>query len=310
MRTMNDNGGPGRYENFKKPVPLYYNPEAGSSEATLEKIKGDARIRMVPVSTENMELLIKEAVLQGTKRVLVSGGDGTIALVASILAGKSTELAIIPCGTLNHFVQRIGIPIDAAEALDIALHCDAYPVDVGYVNDILFVNTSSVGAYSVFVRSRKYLQNRMHYFPASIIAGFRRFIKFRRIRVNLAGKRLKTPLVFIGVGERELSFPALGQTKVQGRKGLHLIAVNCKSSLEAFMLVIKSLFFGIDPLQKQRRIENQLVKTIELNFYRSKSRMRRINVALDGELVRLQTPLKYRFAPGEIKVAMPGKMKI
>ncbi|MGB3225606.1 MAG: diacylglycerol kinase family protein [Desulforhopalus sp.] len=307
---MNDNGGPGRYESYGKPLPLYYNPEAGTSETTLEKIKDDGRIRMVPVSPEKMEILIKEAVSQGTKRVLVSGGDGTISLAASILAGKNTELAIIPCGTLNHFAQRIGIPIDAVEALDIALHCDAHPVDAGYVNDILFINTSSVGAYSVFVRSRKYLQNRMHYFPASIIAGFRRLIRFRRIRVNLAGKQLKTPLVFIGVGERELSFPAMGQNKLQGRQGLHLIAVNCKSSFEAFMLIIKSLFLGMDPLQKQRHIENQLVDTLELNFYRSKSRMRRISVALDGELVRLQTPLKYRFAPGEIMVAIPGKMKM
>src|SRR5690606_28740196 len=121
--------------------------------------------------------------------------------------GRDTEIAIIPGGTLNHFAQRIGIPINAAEALEIALHCDAYPIDVGYVNDRLFVNTSSVGAYSVFVRSRKYLQNRMNYFPASLIAGFRRFLRFRRLRVNLAGKQLKTPLVFIGVGERQLSFP-------------------------------------------------------------------------------------------------------
>lgn len=308
MKAMNDNGGAGRYENYKKPVPLYYNPEAGSSETTLEKIRYDARIRMVAVLPEKMELLIKEAVLQGVKRVLVSGGDGTIALVSSILAGKNTELAIIPGGTLNHFAQRIGIPIDAAEALDVALHCSAHPVDVGYVNDMLFVNTSSVGAYSVFVRSRKYLQNRMHYLPASIIAGFRRLLKFRRIRVNLGGKQLKTPLVFIGVGERELSFPTLGLTKLEGRKGLHLIAVDCKSSLEAFILVVKSLLFGIDPLQKQRQIENQLVDTIELGFYRSKSRMRRISVALDGELVRLQTPLKYRFAPGKIMVAMPGNV--
>lgn len=307
MRAMNDNGGPGRYESYRQPVPLYYNPEAGSSEATLERIRDDNRIRAVAVTPEKMQLLIKEAVLQGAKRVLVSGGDGTIALVASILAGKNTEIAIIPGGTLNHFAQRIGIPIKAAEALEIALHCDAYPIDVGYVNDRLFVNTSSVGAYSVFVRSRKYLQNRMPYFPASLIAGFRRFLRFRRIRVNLAGKQLKTPLVFIGVGERELSFPTMGQTKIEGGRGLHLIAVNCKNSLEAFMLVVKSLFFGIDPLQKQRHIENQLVNAIELDFYRSKRRMRRISVALDGELVNLHTPLKYRFAPGEIMVAIPGK---
>lgn len=260
---------------------------------------------MEAVSPEKMAEVIKMAVLQKTKRVLVSGGDGTIALAASQLAGKTTELGVIPSGTLNHFAQRVGIPNDSAEALDLALHGKAQPVDVGYVNDLLFINTSSVGAYPVFVRSRNYLQNRMHYFPASIIAGFRRLLKFRRVRVNLAGKELKTPLVFIGVGERELGFPALGQVKEQGRKGLHLVAVDCGNAFEAFILIMKSLFLGVDPWQKERRIETRLIDSIELNFRRQRSR---INVALDGELVLLRAPLRYRFAPAEIMVAVPGEV--
>lgn len=292
-------------KNFKNPVPLYFNPDSGSSDQTLEKIQNDGRIKMEAVSPEKMAEVIKMAVLQKTKRVLVSGGDGTIALAASQLAGKTTELGVIPGGTLNHFAQRVGIPNDSAEALDVALHGKAQPVDVGYVNDLLFINTSSVGAYPVFVRSRNYLQNRMHYFPASIIAGFRRLLKFRRVRVNLAGKELKTPLVFIGVGERELGFPALGQVKEQGRKGLHLVAVDCGNAFEAFILIMKSLFLGVDPWQKERRIETRLIDSIELNFRRQRSR---INVALDGELVLLRAPLRYRFAPAEIMVAVPGEV--
>lgn len=292
-------------KNFKNPVPLYFNPDSGSSDQTLEKLQNDGRIKMEAVSPEKMAEVIKMAVLQKTKRVLVSGGDGTIALAASQLAGKTTELGVIPSGTLNHFAQRVGIPNDSAEALDLALHGKAQPVDVGYVNDLLFINTSSVGTYPVFVRSRNYLQNRMHYFPASIIAGFRRLLKFRRVRVNLAGKELKTPLVFIGVGERELGFPALGQVKEQGRKGLHLVAVDCGNAFEAFILIMKSLFLGVDPWQKERRIETRLIDSIELNFRRQRSR---INVALDGELVLLRAPLRYRFAPAEIMVAVPGEV--
>lgn len=305
MKTVNDTGGNGRSENFKNPVvPLYFNPDSGSSGKVLEKIQNDVRIKMEPVSFEKMTEVIKTAVPHKTKRVLVSGGDGTIALVASQLAGTTTELAVIPSGTLNHFAQRVGIPNDAAEALDVALYGQARPVDVGYVNDLLFINTSSVGAYPAFVRSRNYLQNRMHYFPASIIAGFRRLLKFRRVRVNFAGKELKTPLVFIGVGERNIGFPALGQVKEQGRKGLHLVAVDCGTPFEASLLIIKSLFLGVDPWRKERGIETQLVDSIELNFRRQRSR---INVALDGEVVVLHAPLRYRFAQGEIMVAVPGE---
>jgi hypothetical protein len=142
----------------------------------------------------------------------------------------------------------------------------------------------------------------MRYFPASVIAGIRRLLKFRRVRVILADRQLKTPLVFIGVGERELRLPALGQIRPQGHKGLHLIAVDCETTAAAFMLAMKSLLLGIDPLQKERRIENQLVDGIELNFRRH---IKRIHISLDGEVVKLQPPLKFRYAPGEILVALP-----
>jgi hypothetical protein len=127
-------------------------------------------------------------------------------------------------------------------------------------------------------------------------------LKFRLVQVILAGKQLHTPLVFIGVGERELRLPKLGQVKKQGEKGLHLFAVDCDTRKEAIELIAKALFFGVDPLKSERHIENQLVDGIELHFRRRK---RRVHVTLDGELVRLRAPLLYRFAPQEIMVALP-----
>ncbi len=286
-----------------QPVPLFYNPDSGSAAKVLDSIRHDRRIRPESTTPQGLKKKLKRAVDQGAPRVLISGGDGTIALAASCLAGKKTELAVIPSGTLNHFVQRTGIPLNAEESLNIALKGKARPVDVGYVNDALFINTSSVGAYPTFVRSRNYLENRMHYYPASIVAGFRRLLRFRSIRVNLAGKQLRTPLVFIGVGERELRLPTLGQVKQQGRKGLHLIAVASGHKIEIFKLVVKSFFLGIDPMTREGHIENQLLEDIELNFHR---RQKRMHIALDGELTWLYTPLQYRLAPDEIMLAMPG----
>ncbi|MGB3212499.1 MAG: diacylglycerol kinase family protein [Desulforhopalus sp.] len=293
----------GRTANCAEPVPVYYNPDAGSSEKVLGIIRSDSRIRLEEVSPVKMTKIIEKAVEQGAKRVVISGGDGTIALAAAQLAGTTTELAIIPSGTLNHFAQRTGIPVNAIEAINVALNCKAQPVDAGYVNDSIFINTSSVGAYPVFVRSRNYLENRMHYYSASIIAGLKRLLNFRPVRVHLADKQLRTPLVFIGVGERELRMPAFGRVKEHGRKGLHCIAVDCDSKLQVFKLVIKSFLGGVDPMNKEMTVENRLVNNIELNF---RHRKKRVTVALDGELDRLRAPLQYRFAPGEILVAVPG----
>lgn len=303
MKTVTDGrGSPERADDFRPPMPVYYNPDAGSSEKVLELIRSDLRIQLEAVSPAEMVKKIKRDVAHKVKRVVVSGGDGTIALAASQLTAKTTELGVIPSGTLNHFAQRTGIVTDVEDALNVALLGNAQPVDVGYVNDSLFINTSSVGAYPTFVRGRNYLENRMHYFPASIIAGIHRLLKFRPIRVSLADKELRTPLVFIGVGERELGFPTLGQVKADGRRRLHFIAVDCKNKMQVFLLVIQSIFGGVDPIKKQMSVENKLVNDIELNFRHSK---RRVIVALDGELKRLRAPLRYRFAAGEILVALP-----
>lgn len=305
MKTVTDKqSSAAGFENFTQPVPVYCNPGAGTSEKVLGVMRRDVRIQPEEVSPVKMTEIIKRAVDKGTKRVLISGGDGTIALAASILAGKNTELAIIPSGTLNHFAQRIGIPVPVDEAINVALHCKAQPVDVGYVNDSLFINTSSVGAYPSFVRSRNYLENRMHYLPASIIAGVRRLLKFRLVRVRLTDKQLRTPLVFIGVGERELRLPLLGQAKEHGGSGLHFIAVDCHNKIKVFILVIKAFFWGVDPMEKETSVENKLVHDIELNFRHRKGK---VTVALDGELNRLRAPLRYRFASGEILVALPDE---
>ncbi|MEE4254463.1 MAG: diacylglycerol kinase family protein, partial [Desulfuromusa sp.] len=166
-------------------LPLFFNPGSGSSQESLRAIEDDTRIQMEPTRPEVMKQAIENAVENGHKRIAVSGGDGTIALAAAQIAGQKIELGVIPSGTLNHFAKRLGIPTDTKEALNTVLSGKARPVDVGYVNDKLFINTSSVGAYPTFVRSRNRLENRMHYLTASVIAGIRRLLKFQKIRVNI-----------------------------------------------------------------------------------------------------------------------------
>ena len=50
-------------------------------------------------------------------------------------APESTAMAVIPMGTANDFATAAGIPEDPWEALQLAVHDTAYPIDVGLVND-------------------------------------------------------------------------------------------------------------------------------------------------------------------------------
>jgi len=288
--------------NEQQRLPLFYNPESGTSSESLHAILDDNRIAAQPVAPQNMAEEIQRSVEKGAKRILVSGGDGTIALAAAEVAGTTTVLGVIPSGTLNHFAQRVGIPTETRDALEVALTGKARGVDVGYVNDTLFINTSSVGAYPLFVKNREKLESRMSYFTASLVAGFRRMLRFRKVRVTLLGNELHTPLVFVGVAERQLQVPYLGQVKKDGQRKLHLIAVDSMNKIEIVQLLLRVFLFGADPLQKQMALQNELVDEVSLRFRKKK---RRIHVAVDGELIWLHGPLQYRFAQDELRVALP-----
>ncbi|CAA6804235.1 MAG: Diacylglycerol kinase catalytic region [uncultured Thiotrichaceae bacterium] len=287
------------FDQLQAKVPAFINPDSGTAEQVLPLLEEDSRLEVYALEPVALATKIEEAVRCNVARVIVSGGDGTIALAASKVAQSETELAIVPGGTLNHFSSRLGIPEDTSAAIDLAVSGSTEAVGVGYVNDHLFINTSSVGAYVHFVRTRNQLQSDMGYHSASIIAGLRRLIRFRSSRVILDQIKIRSPLVFVGVEERELSFPHLGQYQDEGREGLHLIAVKSRSRFDTLKIAINAILRGIDPLDKAEKVENNVLDSLQLDFPQKSSKL---YVAADGELVKLESPLRYRYARNELAV--------
>ena len=65
--------------------------------------------------------MTREALDAGVDLVLTAGGDGTVRVVADVMAGSGVTLAVIPAGTGNLLARNIGIPLDRAAALEVAL---------------------------------------------------------------------------------------------------------------------------------------------------------------------------------------------
>mgnify|MGYP002336062138 CR=1 FL=1 len=211
------------------PVVAFLNGRAGSADAARKALESAEAFDIRETDADAMTQAIRETVESGAKRVLVCGGDGTIASAAHVLAGTGVELAVLPGGTLNHFARDHHIPTDLAKALAAARGEEFAEIDVGYVGDKLFLNTFSVGMYVGYVRTRDRLEKRLGYRLASVIAVLRTFIRMYTMSVELEVegrvRRYKTALVFVGVGERELKAPKLGARIEGGRQGLHVIIV-------------------------------------------------------------------------------------
>src|SRR5205085_3333428 len=87
--------------------------------------------------------------------VVVGGGDGTIRTVAGVLAGTAVPLGILPLGTLNHFAKDLGIPAELEAATAVISEGYTRRIDLGEVNDEIFINNSSLGIYPYLVADRE-----------------------------------------------------------------------------------------------------------------------------------------------------------
>lgn len=88
------------------------------------------------------------AVAADVERVVVAGGDGSVAPVARAAADAGLPLAILPAGTANDFARALGIPLDLPEAAALAVDpaASTRPVEVCLTGeDRPFVNAANAG---------------------------------------------------------------------------------------------------------------------------------------------------------------------
>lgn len=66
----------------------------------------------------------------GADLVVAAGGDGTVRSVSQGLAGTTATLAVLPTGTGNLLARNLGIPLDVADALEVAFDGVPAPLDL------------------------------------------------------------------------------------------------------------------------------------------------------------------------------------
>lgn len=124
--------------------------------------------------------IARRAVEAGVERIVVGGGDDT---VREILNGmlhvpKPPELGILPLGTYNNFARTLGLPLDPAQALEVAVHGHPIGVDLGCVNGTRYF-TESVGVgFQAEAWSKK---------PDVEPVGFRRLLEGASIALDTLG---------------------------------------------------------------------------------------------------------------------------
>jgi diacylglycerol kinase family enzyme len=99
--------------------------------------------------------LAEEAIASGADVIAVYGGDGTVADVASGLAGSTIPLAILPGGTANILAVELGLPRRLDDA--VRLICDPdhtlRALDRGLVGERSFLIRASAGFEAAIIEN-------------------------------------------------------------------------------------------------------------------------------------------------------------
>jgi diacylglycerol kinase family enzyme len=238
-------------------------------------------------------------------RVIVAGGDGTAAGAAQILAGSDTELGLLPLGTLNHLARDLGIPTDLGEAAKVAVNGQPVAIDVGEVNGQVFVNNASIGLYPLMVRKREGLRRAKGWpkWLSTLPAAFAVLERLPHHRLRLdwgkGERRIVTPLLFVGNNVYSLDRGEVGKrgTLTDGKLSIYAVTHRRRAAL---------IWFALRALvgRAERSLDFETLGECETLTVSSSGGS--IEIALDGELKRMDSPLEFRIRAGALRVLTPG----
>ncbi len=146
---------------------LFYNPKSGGGKAARFHLANEARRRHISAVElrlgDDLERLVRDAVVAGADGLAMAGGDGSQAIVAMIAAELDLPYACIPAGTRNHFALDLGVDRDdVVGALDAFVTGGERLVDLAEVNGRVFVNNVSLGLYADAVQRPGYREAKIH----------------------------------------------------------------------------------------------------------------------------------------------------
>jgi diacylglycerol kinase family enzyme len=144
----------------RRPV-LFVNPGSGGGKAAHARVAERAREKQIEAvilaSGQDLDALAREAVAAGADTLGMAGGDGSLAVVATVAAAHGIPFVCVPAGTRNHFALDVGVDRhDVIGALDAFTDGVERQIDMAEVNGRAFLNNASLGIYGDAVRSPAY----------------------------------------------------------------------------------------------------------------------------------------------------------
>jgi len=261
-------------------------------------------------SGDGFEERVAETVAKARARggvVVAAGGDGTINSVAAATLESGCSFGVLPLGTFNYFSRAHGIPSNVREACEILLGARAFEVQVGLVNDRVFLVNASIGLYPELLEDREAAKRRLGRSRwVAFGAALRSLLRpHRRLRIDIeakAGPRSTvTQALFVGNNRLQLGRVGIPESELVEQHRLVAVMTRPVGVLGMLALVLRAALGKLG--------EAAAVTSFDFERLRVRPRLgrRRIKVARDGEVEQLPMPLSFRVAPHPLWLLRPAE---
>ena len=255
-----------------------------------------------------LEEIARQAVakaLQNGGTVVAAGGDGTLNTVAQATLGSGCPFGVIPQGTFNYFGRTHGVPADTAEAARALLSARVEPVQVGLINDRIFLVNASLGLYPQSLEIRE--EQKQRYGRSRVVAAWAGlltiFRDYRPMLVKLehdGGTRELRTLTMV-VGNNRLQLEQMGfEMQAIGEGRLAAVVLKPVSRLKLIWLFVRA---ALGRLSRAEDVETFTFRSLSVTP--STGRIRRLKVSTDGETTWMDTPLEFRISGEQLLLLKP-----
>jgi diacylglycerol kinase family enzyme len=277
---------------------LVMNPRSGGGKVARFRLREraeqlGAEVALLDRPGTDVQQLAREALARGADLIGVAGGDGTQALVAQVAAEHDVPFLVISAGTRNHFALDLGLDRrDPARCLDALRDGVEARIDLAETNGRIFVNNASFGAYAEIVENPAYRDDKRR----TTLDALPDLLRGRRgahLVVDVGGSSVDAPqALLVSNNPYEASdLAGSGRRSRLDRGVLGVVAVRVDSAREAVGLLNGAHRHGLRLAEAR-----EVVVTADAA---------EIPVGIDGETVRLTTPVRCTIRPGALRVRLP-----
>ncbi len=239
--------------------------------------------------------------------LVAAGGDGTINMAAAAALRHDCALGVIPQGTFNYLARDHGIPLDAEAAARALLRARPQPVQVGLVNDRVFLVNASLGLYPQVLQDREAFKARLGRRRwVALLSGLATVLRRQRrlhLDVELDGVRTVFTTTTLFVGNNRLQAEQVGLDEdVAERTGRGRLAGVLTRPVGAWTMLWLALRGALGRLGHAEQVEDFSFHELQVGVLGA----RRVKIATDGEVMVLAPPLRFAAAAQRLALLVPA----